>query len=244
MDSWFEKNDKEHLKDIGKRNFIVYDSLCKANSIINDPKFKTIICSISGGSDSDIVLDIVHKVDINHKVRYVFFDTGLEYNATKRHLDYLEKKYSIQITRMKAKIPIPLSNKRYGQPFVSKQVSEFTMRLQLHNFKFEDKPYDVLIKEYPNCKSALEWWCNCKGTDGHSTSSFDISRNKYIKEFMIENPPPFKVSNKCCEYAKKSLSHEIAKEYNADLMITGIRKGEGGREREHIRIASPTRKMM
>jgi 3'-phosphoadenosine 5'-phosphosulfate sulfotransferase (PAPS reductase)/FAD synthetase len=121
-----------------------------------------------------------------------------------------------------------LSNKRYGQPFVSKQVSEFTMRLQLHNFKFEDKPYETLIKEYPKCKSALEWWCNCKGTDGHSTSSFDINRNKYLKEFMVENPPTFRIANKCCEYAKKNLSHEIAKEYNADLMIVGIRKGEGG----------------
>ena len=44
--------------------------------------YKKALCSISGGSDSDIVLDIVTKCDNNKIVDYVFFDTGLEYQAT------------------------------------------------------------------------------------------------------------------------------------------------------------------
>lgn len=81
------------------KNTIILDNIVKAWSIINNKGYKNIVCSISGGSDSDVMLDIIHKVDIDKKVRYVWFDTGLEYGATKRHLEYLEKRYGIKIER-------------------------------------------------------------------------------------------------------------------------------------------------
>ena len=37
-----------------------------------------------------------------------------------------------------------------------------------------------VIKEYPKCKCALQWWCNEKG----EKSSFNINRNKLLKEFI------------------------------------------------------------
>ena len=49
------------------------------------------VCSISGGSDSDIMLDMVHKLDESKKVHYVWLNTGLEYEAAKRHLKELER---------------------------------------------------------------------------------------------------------------------------------------------------------
>ena len=73
-------------------------SYIKGYAIING-RYDNILCSVSGGSDSDIVLDIVSKIDVNKKVRYVWFDTGLEYKATKEHLDFLENKYNITIER-------------------------------------------------------------------------------------------------------------------------------------------------
>lgn len=81
------------------KNQTVLDNFIKAYHYINRPDFKTVLCSISGGSDSDIMLDIVYKVDKDKKVKYVWFDTGLEYQATKDHLDYLEQKYNIKIER-------------------------------------------------------------------------------------------------------------------------------------------------
>ena len=36
------------------------------------------------------MLDIVWRCDKDNKVDYVWFDTGLEYQATKDHLKYLE----------------------------------------------------------------------------------------------------------------------------------------------------------
>lgn len=78
---------------------MIVDSFVKANSVINSPIYKTILCSISGGSDSDIMLDLITRVDLEKKVKYVWFDTGLEYQATKDHLEYLERKYNVTIER-------------------------------------------------------------------------------------------------------------------------------------------------
>ena len=47
-----------------------------------------------------------------------------------------------------------------GEVSEAKYVSEQMMRLQAHGFKWEDKPLQVLTQEYPNCKTALQWWCN------------------------------------------------------------------------------------
>lgn len=211
------------LKDCPK-NQIIGDNLVRAWSKINSSKYEKIVCSISGGSDSDVMLDICTKCDKDNKIEYVWFDTGLEYQATKDHLRYLEEKYCIKIKTYKAIKPIPLSCMQYGQPFLSKQVSEFMMRLQKHNFKWENKSFDKLIKEYPNCKSALEWWCGSKG----NSSKFNITQNKWLKEFIIENPPTFKISNICCKYAKKDVSHKLLSDFGYGLNIVGIRKAEGG----------------
>ena len=73
-------------------NSVVGDNLVRAWSKINNSKYSHIICSISGGSDSDDMLDIVYRCDKDNKVKYVWFDTGLEYQATKEHLKYLEDK--------------------------------------------------------------------------------------------------------------------------------------------------------
>ena len=95
-------------------------------------------------------------------------------------------------------------------------------RLQRNGFRWEDKPYDILVQEYPSCISALQWWCNKKN------NAFNISQNKYLKQFMISNPPKFKISCKCCNYAKKDIAHKLIKERDYELNIVGIRKAEGG----------------
>lgn len=206
----------------------IVDSFVKANSVINSPLYETILCSISGGSDSDVMLDLISRVDLNKKVKYVWFNTGLEYQATKDHLDYLEKKYNIEILRERAIKPIPLTCREYGQPFLSKMVSDQIGRLQKYGFTFEDLPYNELAPLYPKCTSAIRWWCNCRDTKDFGYSMFNINYNKYLKEFLIAHPPKFKISNKCCKYAKKDVSKQLIKRYKADLMIIGVRKSEGG----------------
>lgn len=208
------------------KNATVLDNFVKAYSIINRPQYKTIFCSISGGSDSDVMMDIIYKVDVNKKVTYVWFDTGLEYEATKRHIEYLEKKYDVKILRERAIKPIPLTCKESGQPFLSKYASEMISRLQKVDFKWENKSYEELSLEYKNVKVPLKWWCNMN--DDYGFSRFNISFNKYLKEFLILNPPSFKISADCCKYAKKDVVQELMNKYDADLSIVGVRKAEGG----------------
>lgn len=205
-------------------NPVVVDNFVKAYSYINRPTYKKIVASISGGADSDIVLDICTRCDKDLKIDYVWFDTGLEYQATKEHLEMLEEWYGISIKKIRAKVPVPVSCKKYGQPFLSKKTSDMIERLQNNDFKWEDEPFEVLYEKYPKCKSALRWWCNAWGND----SQFNIRHNKWLKEFMVANPPSFKISSKCCKYAKKDLIHNVIKENNYDLNIYGVRKAEGG----------------
>lgn len=42
------------------------------------------VCAISGGSDSDIMLDIILKFDPERKTKFVFFNTGIEMLPTKK----------------------------------------------------------------------------------------------------------------------------------------------------------------
>lgn len=210
-------------------HFTILDSYIKANSVLNGSE--TALCSVSGGSDSDIMLDIIYDVDDSGKVTYYWINTGLEYQATKEHLDELERKYNIEIVRLKPDKPIPTCIKEYGVPFLSKYVSEQMMRLQKHGFQWEDEPLEVLLQKYPKCKTALQWWCGERYSDKdgyQKISRFSIERNRFLKEFIIANPPDFLISNKCCEYTKKLPAKRFIRECDADLEITGVRKAEGG----------------
>lgn len=184
---------------------------------------KHVACSVSGGADSDILIDLCERT-VPHFVNYVFFDTGIEYQATKEHLMELEEKYGIKIQKERAKVPVPLGNKRYGVPFLNKYVSEMISRLQRHNFQWEDDNFENLNKKYPKTKSALKWWCNLQGDKSH----FNISRNTWLKEFLIKNPPRIPISNLCCEGAKKDTSDIFIQEHPTDIFIIGVRKAEGG----------------
>lgn len=198
------------------------NAFCKAQQYLS--RCEKAHCSISGGADSDVMLDLIIKADTDKKVSYGFYNTGIEYEATKKHLDYLRDKYDVEIKEYRAKVPVPLACKEYGQPFMNKRISEMIMRLQKHNFKWEDKPLDELLKEYPNCKCALRWWCN----DYQEGSMLNINHTKLLKEFMIANPPTFSISNKCCNYAKKNIAKDVEKQDQSDLVIIGVRKAEGG----------------
>lgn len=97
--------------------------------------YKNIMLTTSGGADSDIMLDMVYRnLPPNTNIHYVFFDTGLEFQASKDHLKELEEKYNIKIEIEKPYKPIPVCCKEYGQPFLSKFISDYISRLQRHNF--------------------------------------------------------------------------------------------------------------
>lgn len=216
-------NDEKLLKFVEKSpDAWIQDAIFKANT--HYKQSKKIACLISGGADSDIMFHLLYTLDDEKKVTYAWVNTGLEFEATKRHLKDLEEKYGVEIIQLKTKMPIPLAVRKHGVPFLSKYVSDMIQRLQKHNFQWEDEPFDVLYAKYPKCKGALRWWCNDWGED----SRFSISRNSYLKEFMMQNPPDFKISPKCCDYAKKSPANDFVRDGGFDLRCIGVRKSEGG----------------
>jgi len=208
-------------------NGVIIDAIMKCQQVFD--KHEHALVSISGGGDSDCMLDLcehVRKVT-PIELTYVWFDTGIEYRATRRHLDYLEDRYGIEIVRYKPVKSIPTCCKEFGQPFMSKYVSAHMERLQRHGFQWEDEPFDVLVERYPEVTSAIKWWCN-KWTRTDDPGWFDIDRFKLLKEFIASNPPWFRISNKCCEFTKKKVAKNANKEFGVDLELTGIRKSEGG----------------
>lgn len=214
---------KSSFTDVILNNLVFVDSIAKIHSVMKEYKNKKWSVSYSGGADSDTVMWLFRLC--GYEPNAVMFDTGLEYDATWKHIDYMKSK-GFNINIIKAKRPIPTSQRKYGHPFISKQVSGMLERLQKHNFDFQNdgsKNFDDLLELYPRCKSALRWW-----TNNHNGLRNSISWNSYLKEFLIENGLPFSVSGKCCDGAKKLPVKQYSKENDIDLMILGIRKSEGG----------------
>lgn len=209
------------------KNPIIMKSEAKARHVLMNAG--NVMLSISGGSDSDIMLDIIMRayydlpLSIRPYLHFVWFDTGLEYKATKDHLLYLQDRYKIIIDVRKAVKSIPYTCKTVGLPFLSKRVSGEIARLQRHNFSWAADDFEILWKQYPQSKAALRWF-----TNDFPHPACNIKNNKWLREFLIENPPPFLISDRCCENAKKKVSVRYIKEKQISLLCTGVRKYEGG----------------
>ena len=155
-------------------------------------------------------------------VTYHWFDTGLEYEATKRHLDDLEKKYNVIILRHRPVLTVAQAIKRFGVPFISKRVAMYIGRLQQHNFNWENTNLNDSLAKHGRCMSALKWWY---GTNG--PGRFTIDEYAGLKEYLMLEHPPL-ISEKCCDYAKKKTVKNVIKEFGITLNVIGVRKYEGG----------------
>ena len=199
------------------------------------------ICSYSGGSDSDILLDLLETARDMFKlppITYCFFNTGLEMAATKRHIKEVEQKYGVTITEYKPKKNIVLATRDYGVPFVSKIMSYSMETVQKKNLPFSIKEeYDnaedkaakrqELRERYPGAEQGINFLCCCNGAgEPRPNIQLVINSSPYMYDFMKENPPTFKISARCCDYCKKQLAHSVQKWY--EMIITGERREEGG----------------
>ena len=192
----------EELKKIIEEcnNLHITEAFLKTDNILNRPKYHNIMLSLSGGADSDTMLDIISKVKPKAKMHYVFFNTGLEYDATKRHLDELEEKYGITIQRIRPEKTIPQAVREFGIPFKSKYLSQNIERCQRHGFKWEDKSYEELAEEYPQIIGMMRWWTNFYKSLPDRKSMHNINYYRMMKEYIIDNPPDFPISNKIIDF--------------------------------------------
>lgn len=202
------------------------------------------ICSYSGGSDSDILIDMIERTRKRYaainlpKVRYVFFNTGLEMRATKDHVKNVAQKYGVEIEEIRPAVNIVQATRKYGQPFVSKIMSAGLEEWQKKRVPLsiadeyneaEDKAAkrQELRNRYPGCESVINFLCCCNSAgDPRPNIQLVINSSKYMRDFIDEHPPCFKISAKCCDYCKKQVAHRVQKDY--EMIITGERRDEGG----------------
>ena len=200
------------------------------------------VCSYSGGADSDILIDLIERARMIApslpEVKYVFFNTGLEMQATKDHVKAISEKYGVEIKELRPKVNIVQATRQHGVPFVSKIMSGGLSEWQKKGVPLsiaeeydqaEDKHAKRLeLKErYPKCESLINFLCCCN-KDGEPRPNIQlvINSSKYMRDFIAEYPPDFKISAKCCDYCKKHLAHSAQKGY--EMVITGERRDEGG----------------
>lgn len=198
-------------------------------------------CSYSGGSDSDILLDLIERTRGAFglpPVHYAFFNTGLEMEAIKRHVKETEQKYGVAITVYRPKKNIVMATREYGLPFVSKimskglegvQKKQIPLSIATEYAEAEDKAAKraELRERYPKCESTINFLCGCNAAgEPRPDIQLVIGSSKYMLDFITENPIPFRVSNKCCTYCKKQVAHRIQKDF--EMTITGERRDEGG----------------
>lgn len=199
------------------------------------------ICSYSGGADSDIMIDLIERTRAIFglpTVKYVFFNTGLEMQATKDHVKETAEKYGVEIKEERPKVNIVNATRRYGVPFVSKIMSSGLSEWQKKGIPLSiaqeyDKASDKAAKRkelkerYPKCESVINFLCCCNSAgEPRPNIQLVINSSKYMRDFISEYPPDFKISAKCCDYCKKQIAHRVQKDY--DMVITGERRDEGG----------------
>ena len=201
------------------------------------------ICSYSGGSDSDIMIDLIERTRAMFDgrlpaVKYVFFNTGLEMKAIKDHVKETSAKYGVEIEECRPKSGIVSAVRKYGVPFVSKIMSEGLSAWQKKGIplsiaeeyeKAEDKQAKrrELSERYPKCESVINFLCCCNSAgEPRPNIQLVINSSKYMRDFISECPPDFNISNRCCDYCKKQVAHQVQKDYQ--LIITGERRAEGG----------------
>ena len=201
------------------------------------------ICSYSGGSDSDIMIDLIERTRTAFKlppIRYCFFNTGLEMKATKDHVKATAEKYGVQIDEVKPARgqDIVSSVHKHGQPFISKIMSYGLEQWQKKGVptsiadeytQAEDKAAKrkELKERYPRCESLINFLCCCNAAgEPRPNIQLVINSSKYMRNFITECPPAFKISATCCNCCKKAPAHRVQKDY--EMIITGERRDEGG----------------
>ena len=198
-------------------------------------------CAYSGGADSDIMIDLIErtrKLFNLPPIKYVFFNTGLEMKATKDHVKATAEKYGVEITEYRPKVNIVQATRQHGVPFVSKIMSMGLSEWQKKGVPLSiadeyDQAEDKIAKRaelkarYPKCESVINFLCCCNSKgEPRPNIQIVINSSRYMRDFIGECPPDFKISAKCCDYCKKQLAHRVQKDY--DMIITGERRDEGG----------------
>ena len=166
--------------------------------------------AFSGGKDSCVLSVLMDLAIPDNQIPRVYTNTGIEYKLI---VDFVHKKMreDERITEIKPSQPIVQILEAFGYPFKSKE----------HSKKYR------LLKEGSKAPSVLNYW----NRNGKLNKSFCVPE---ILEYQRDSNLPFPVSERCCNFLKKAPSKVWAIEHHRPVVITGVRRAEGG-HRNHIK---------
>lgn len=162
------------------------------------------ICSYSGGSDSDIMIDVIERARALFElppIKYVFFNTGLEMKATKDHVKEVAQKYGVEIEEIRPKVNIVRATRMHGVPFVSKIMSAglegwqkkdvpLTIADEYANAEDKAAKRQELRERYPHCESVINFLCCCNSAgEPRPNIQLVINSSKFMLDFIKETPP-------------------------------------------------------
>jgi len=132
-------------------------------------------------------------------VHYAFFNTGLEMEATKRHVNETAEKYGVEIITYRPKQSIVNAVHKYGVPFVSKIMSSglegvFKKKIPLsiadeyaacETLDEKKAKRQELRERFPKCEQQINFLCCCN-TDGEPRPNIQlvINSSKYMLDFI------------------------------------------------------------
>lgn len=161
--------------------------------------------SFSGGKDSTALHYIIDMALPNNRIPRVYIDTGIEYLAIKEFVQEMAVKDD-RITIIKPTTPIRQMLEKVGYPFKSKEHSEKLDRYQHGGLE----------------RKAVRHYLQLDG----KKSVFYACPKKLLYQFTSDFK--LKVSSRCCDKLKKEPVRKWQKENNKTIVITGMRKEEGG----------------
>lgn len=153
----------------------------------------------SGGKDSCVASKILDLALPYNEIPRVFINTGIEYSEIVRFVRRQAEK-DRRIIILNAGVNIKSMLETYGYPFKSKE----------HSHKM------ALLASGSTAPSVIDYFTK----DGRFKCPL-------ILRYQYENPP-FNISDKCCYYLKKAPARRFEKASGRRIVMTGIRKAEGG----------------
>lgn len=159
--------------------------------------------SFSGGKDSTILHFLLDLALPNNRIPRVFINTGIEYNEIVKFVKTLADKDDRFII-LKPTKPIKTILEEHGYPFKSKQHSHNVAIYQRSGVGLSIKRYLGIIE------------------------SNTIIRCPQLLLYQFSDDFKLKISDQCCNQLKKKPIRKWEKENNRFIVMTGMRKEEGG----------------
>lgn len=188
--------------------FILFDRVEKIKQINEQyDLLNNAYISFSGGKDSTVLSHLIDIALPNNQIPRLFINTGIEYKDIVLFVKELSKEDKrIKIISSGINIKNMLENE--GYPFKSKQHSH---NLAIYYNNKDKADYPKSIKSY-------------LGLVGSNTlfKCPKMLEYNFTKEFKLH------CSDKCCYRLKKEVAAKWQKENEKNIILTGMRKGEGG----------------